>query len=155
MDAVEPPAMEAKLRKRLAGQADVRIALVVAEEDVVARLLRLDEVVLEQQRLALGARHRRFDSHHLREHHRDPRFVRALLEIARHALLQVARLADVKGFALAVVHPVDAGTMRQRTDQLARVEGRRHLSCSGVTGCCVNGRRGRLGGRRGHSAVSG
>ena len=51
--AVERAAVEAQLRKLLAGQADVRIALVVAEQDVVARLVRLDEVVLKQQRLDL------------------------------------------------------------------------------------------------------
>ena len=54
--AIERAAMEAQLRKRIARDADVRIALVVAEQDVVARLVRLDEIVLEQQRLAFGVR---------------------------------------------------------------------------------------------------
>jgi hypothetical protein len=41
-----------------AGDLQVRVALVVAEQDVESRVQRLDEVVLEQQRLGLGAHHR-------------------------------------------------------------------------------------------------
>jgi hypothetical protein len=41
----------------------VGVALVVAEQDVVARVERLDEVVLEQQRLGLGAHHRGLHAH--------------------------------------------------------------------------------------------
>ncbi len=39
-----------------AGHHEIPVALVVAEDDVVARVQALDEVVLEQQRLGLGAR---------------------------------------------------------------------------------------------------
>ena len=56
MLAIQPAAVEPQLRIRVAGQADVGVALVVAVEDVVARLVRLDQVVLEQQRLAFRAR---------------------------------------------------------------------------------------------------
>src|SRR5205823_15074563 len=49
------------------------LALVVAEKDVVARLQALDEVVLEQQRLRLGARRRDLGAGDLREHHRRAR----------------------------------------------------------------------------------
>jgi hypothetical protein len=38
----------------MAAELEVRVGLVVAEQDVVARRLRLDQVVLEQQRLGLG-----------------------------------------------------------------------------------------------------
>src|SRR6185436_18700860 len=94
--AIELAAMEAKLREALAGEAHVRVALVVAKEDVVAGLVRLDQVVLEQQRLALRARDRRLDARDVPQHRRDPRLVRALLEIARHAFLEIARLADIE-----------------------------------------------------------
>ena len=73
MLAIQPAAVEAQLRIRVAGQADVGVALVVAVEDVVARLVRLDQVVLEQQRLAFRARHRGLDAGDLRDHRRDPR----------------------------------------------------------------------------------
>src|SRR5262249_44119808 len=62
------------------------------------------------------------DPRNLRDHHRDTRLVRGLLEIARHALLQVARLADVERATCRIEHPIDAWTMRQARDQLARVE---------------------------------
>src|SRR4029079_375672 len=96
MLAIERTAMEAQLRGRVARQANVRIALVVAIEDVVARLERLDQVVLEQQRLAFGAYRRRGEARDLADAPRDPRLVTALLEVARDALLEIARLADVE-----------------------------------------------------------
>ena len=157
---VEPAAMEAELRKRIGGQADVRIALVVAKDDVVARFFRFDQVVLEEQRFPLGAGHRRLDPRNLREHHGDPSLVRALLEIARDALLQVARLADVERRAAGIEHPVHAGTMRQRRDQLARVEGGRrrgyrfravHVRRPGARPACRDAPRSRRT-RRGTSA---
>ena len=135
--AVEAAAVEAQLREPVAGEAHVGIALVVAEEDVVARFLRLDQVVLEEQRLAFRARHRRLDARDLREHHGDPRLVRTLLEVARHALLQVARLADVERRAGGIEHPVDARAVRQRRDQLSRVERRRRRG-GRFTGACVH-----------------
>ena len=117
--------MEAQLRKRFPGQADIRIALVVAKEDVVARLVRLDEIVLEQQRLALGARGGDLDSRNLRNHRCDSRLVPGLLEVTRHTLLQVARLAHVQRLAGGIEHPVDARAVRQRREQLAGVESQR------------------------------
>ena len=87
--------MEAELREFVAAEAEVRVALVVAEEHVVARLMRLDQIVLEQQRFALGAGDGGFHPRHLRDHHRRARMVLGLLEVAGHALLEVARLADL------------------------------------------------------------
>ena len=60
------------------------------------------------------------------------RLVAAALEVARHALLQVARLADVQRVAARILHPVDAGTMRQRRDQLAGIEGGRWRGARGL-----------------------
>ena len=116
--------MKAQLRKRFAGDADIRIALVVAKQDVVARLVRLDQVVLEQQRLALRARDRRLDARDLRDHHRGARMMIGLLEVARHALLQVARLADVQRLAGGVEHAIDARAVGQRGER-ARARRRR------------------------------
>src|SRR5262249_4565967 len=117
--------MEAQLRKLFSGETHVRIALVVAIEDVVARLVGFYEIVLEEQCLAFVARRRRLDASDLRHHYLDSWFVIALLEVARDALLQVARLADIDGLARSVNHAVHAGQIRQRSDQLARVEGGR------------------------------
>src|ERR1044072_5731264 len=95
MRLLELSAMEAQLRKLLAAQTDVRVALVFAKDDVVARLMRLDEIVFEKQRFAFVARDRRLDSRDLPDHRCRLGLVIAFLEIARDALLEVARLADV------------------------------------------------------------
>ncbi len=132
---VEPAAVKAQLRKCLARDAHVRVGLVVAEEDVVARLVRLDEVVFKQQGLALGARNRGLDLRHLRQHQHDACRVRAALEIACHALPEILRLADIERGAGGVIHPVHAGTMRQRRDQFVRIERRRRFIAPHRDGC--------------------
>jgi hypothetical protein len=68
----------------------------------------LDEVVLEQQRLALGAGHRHLDVRDLADHHHQAAVQRPA-EVARHPALQVLGLADVEHRALRVQHAVDAG----------------------------------------------
>jgi hypothetical protein len=95
MRLVELAAVEAELRERFAGQANERIALVVAENDVVARLVRLDQIVLEQQRFAFGTRDRHFDARDLGDHRFGAWMVLSLLEVIGDAFFQVARLPDV------------------------------------------------------------
>jgi hypothetical protein len=65
-------AMEREPRPCLVGQQDVRKALVVAQQHVVARPVRLDQLVLQQQRLGFGAGDRDLDARHLRQHRADP-----------------------------------------------------------------------------------
>ena len=59
-------AVEGEPRKLVRGQVHVGKALVVAQDDVEARPVALDEVVLEQQRLGFRIRHRDFDVRRLR-----------------------------------------------------------------------------------------
>lgn len=118
-------------RKAVRGELQVRIRLVVAKQDVVARRERLDKVVLEQQRLGLRARDGRLDARDARDHHRDARRQLRFREVARHALLQVARLADVKHGARCVVIAVDARHVRQLREDLLRFE----RSIGGFWGC--------------------
>ncbi len=141
-------AVEREPRKGvIRGQLDVRIALVVAQHDVEPRPMLLDQVVLEHQRFGLGARDRDLDARD-RAHHRDGlRVLRApALEIARHALAQVARLADVDHLARRVEHPIDAGLVREVLDGRVRIErcrGRRLRSqARGLGGRSVAGRGG-------------
>src|SRR5690606_3441390 len=54
-------------RELVRGQVDVRKALVVLEQHVVARTMALDQVELEQQRLGLRGRDRDLDSLDLAE----------------------------------------------------------------------------------------
>jgi hypothetical protein len=79
-----------------AGDLQVGVALVVAKQDVELGLLRLDEVVFEQQRLGLGAHHRGLQPHDLAHHVADARAAMVLVEVAGNPLLQVARLAHVQ-----------------------------------------------------------
>jgi hypothetical protein len=106
----------------VAGELQIRIRLVVAKQDVVARRERLDQIILEQQRFGFGPRDRGFNFANARNHHRDARRKQCLREIARHAFSQVARLADVQHVALLVVIAVHARQMRQLSQAFFRVE---------------------------------
>ena len=98
-----------------AGDLEERVALVVAEQDVVPGVLRLDEVVLQQQRLGLGAHHRGLQARDLAHHVADARAAVLLGEIAGHALLEVARLAHIQQRALGVEIAVHARQGWQRS----------------------------------------
>ena len=118
--AIERQAREAMLRL----EQDVRIALIVAQHDVEAWPMLLDEVVLEHQRFDFGTRDRNLEPRN-RPHHRD-RFcvVRAAaLEIASDAPFQVACFADVDDRAGGVEHAVDARPMRQVREHGRGIEG--------------------------------
>src|SRR6266852_4722246 len=108
MGLVHRAAVKAEPREIPAAHHQVGIGLVVAEQDVVAGAERLDEIVLEDQRLRLGARDRDLDRSHLRQHHGDARSVLRFLEIGRDPLFQVARLADVERLTFRADHPVHA-----------------------------------------------
>ena len=99
---------------------EIRIALVVDEADVEARRERLDQVVLEEERLGLGAHHRRLHARDARHHVAGPDRALAagvtLGEVAGDALLQVARLADVENAVVGVEEAIHAGQVRQRRD---------------------------------------
>ena len=114
--------MEAEPGKSAPGHDEIRIGLVVPEKDVVARAERLDQVVLEQQRLALGARDRRLDGRYVRDHHlRAGRDTRGLLEVRRDALPEIERLADVQHFPGRIEHAVYTGKVRQAGDDFGRI----------------------------------
>src|SRR5439155_14650724 len=104
MRLLQLAAMEAQLRKAFTGQTNVGIALVVAEQYVVARLVRLDEIVFEQQRFALGTSHGGFDARDLADHHGGARMMVGFLEVTRYAFLQVARLAHIQSLSCRVQH---------------------------------------------------
>ena len=119
-------------RKLVARELEIRIRLVIAKQDVVARRERLDQVILKQQRFGFGARDGRFDLANARDHHRDARRKQRLRKIARHALFQVARLADVQHVAVLVVVAVHARQVRQLGQALFRDRRRRVSVMQGV-----------------------
>ncbi len=118
-------AIERDARVLVARDVDERKALVVLEQDVVARLVLLDQVELEQQRLGLRRGDRDFDARHLRQHRHRLVGVDAAVEIARHAVAQVPRLADVEDPAVLVEHAVHARLGRERREERLQVEGHR------------------------------
>ena len=132
-------------------EVDVGVALVIAQQDVVARPELLDEVVLQQQGLALGVGHRDLDAGDLADQCLRLDAEPGLAEVARHALLQVARLADIEHLAARIQHAIDTRPGGEGLEEIACVEGGcllGHDVCrstrSGVTawqaGCWRDGR---------------
>ena len=82
-------------RQILRSHRNARVRLVVLEQHVVVRLVALDEVVLEQQRVLLRLHHHVADV--ADAGHEEPCLARLLLlvEVRAHAPLQVLCLADV------------------------------------------------------------
>ena len=83
--------------------------LVVPEHHIVAGLQPLDEIGLEQQRLGLARRGDEFHARGVGDHRGDAVVVALRPRIALHALLQPARLADIKHLAGGIDHAIDAG----------------------------------------------
>jgi hypothetical protein len=103
-------------RKRVGGEADIGIAFVVAVDDVVARVLLLDERGFQDQRFILGVGHRDLDTPDLADHALDARITAGTQEVLPHPLAQVARLAHVQqlaGTAKHAVHPRLRGELLQ------------------------------------------
>ncbi len=88
---------------------DVGIRLVVAEEDVVARLVLLDERVLEGERLTLGLGDDRVDRDELGEHRLGADVLRTRVEVRREPLADRPGFPDVEDLSLRVLVEVDAG----------------------------------------------
>ena len=88
---------------------DVGVGLVVAQADVEARPVALDEALLGQQRLGLVGGDEGLDAV-------DPRGQAGVAagEVGGDPFADRARLADVEQLAVAVVEEVDAGLVGQR-----------------------------------------
>jgi hypothetical protein len=100
--------MEGDARPVLVGQQYVGVALVVAQQHVVARRQRLDQLVFQQQRFGLGAGDGDVHPRHLRQHRQRARRLGRVAEIAAYTLAQRAGLADVQQAVVGRVHAVDA-----------------------------------------------
>jgi len=87
---------------------DVWIRLVVAQPDVEARLVALDEVLLGEQRLGLGGGDQELDVVGRRDHLGRPWLGRGLGEVRVHAFADRLGLADVEHAPLGVSEQVDA-----------------------------------------------
>jgi len=112
------PAREDDARKILRHRdLDVRIGLVVAKENVVARLVGLDEIVLEEDRLQLVVGRDevdRFDFFNQRGAERIA--ITFADDVGSDAVAQVPRLPDVDHLTLGVFVHVNAGSVGKLLD---------------------------------------
>ncbi len=109
------------------GDLDVRVALVVLEPDVEARLVALDQVRLEQERLGHRVGQRHLDVGDAVDDAADPVDLgsdRLLLPVAPDARAEALRLADIEHDAPGVLHEVHAGAVGQLLE--CRFERRGH-----------------------------
>src|SRR5471032_639538 len=116
-------------RRVAAGDLQVGIRFIVAEQDVEARVLRLDQVVFQDQRLGLAVRDRGLQPRDALDHHGDAWAAEVFLEVVRDALLQVARLADVEQLVVDVeiaVHTRQVGQLGHGGQHLLAQIGRRY-----------------------------
>ena len=97
-------------RKSLVGEFDVRVGLVVAQQDVEARLVLLDEIVFKCERFLLVIDEDVVDVARFRDQ-RAGLDVRQLVfvEIAANARPEHLRLADVDDFSRGVLVQIHAG----------------------------------------------
>ena len=113
------------------GHLDERVALVILEPDVEAWLVPLDQVRLEQQRLADGVGERPVQVHHPVDGGLDAqRWCRAgpaLLPVLADAVLEALRLAHVQHATLGILHEVHARAIGQALEGGRDLRGHRSL----------------------------
>jgi len=103
-------------------ELDVGVGLVVAQQDVEARLALLDEVVFQRQRLAFVVDQDVVDIDGLAHQRAGLRIgLRGFEQIGAHSRAQVLRLADIDDLALGVLVQVHAGLRGQCADFLLQV----------------------------------
>ena len=100
--------MHRQARMGITAQEDKRVGLIIAQQDVVARLIQLDIVVLKQQRFRFRVRHG--DINVVDECDQCFGFTRGKIaaEIAGKAFFQIFCLTDIDNRTASVVHSVDA-----------------------------------------------
>ena len=98
------------------------VALVVLEQDVVFGFVQLDERVFEHERLKLGLHDNDIEIRNVRDHGRHLRQVLAA-KIARDAVFERFRLADVDDLAVLVEHDVHARQQREHIGLFAQLLG--------------------------------
>ena len=96
--------------------SQVGIMLVILQEDVIVRLVQLDEVALQAQRLQIGIAQEDIEIVDMTDHRRNLGGVLRITEIGAHAVLQIDRLADIDDGALRILHQVAARAFGEHAD---------------------------------------
>jgi len=100
----------------------IRISLIVAQQDVEARLALLDEIVLKSQRLFVVADDDVIDIDRLAHQRAGFGILPAsFMEVAGHAAAQVFRLAHINDFAFGVLVEIHAGLGGDGADFLEKI----------------------------------
>ena len=116
--ALARTAVKLQARKLVFGRyVNVRVTLIIPQNDIEPGLVLLDQVVLEDQRLGFGIRDRDLDVRDQPHHCGSLCRVVRTVKIAGYALLQIPGFADVDHLVLRVQHAVNAGAMRQVAQQ--------------------------------------
>ena len=112
------PASDVHPRKAFAQrELHIRVSLVVAQQNVEARLLLLDQVVFKRQRLFVIGDHDVINVHGLAYQGVGFSILPSpFAEIRRHAAAQVVGFADIDNFAFGVLVEVNAGRSRETAD---------------------------------------
>ena len=91
------------------GQANIRVALVVPEQNVVARVEIFNQVVFKQQCLAFGAGIGNFDLMNISYQRQCFCRKSAVAKIAGQTVFQIFGLADIDHLTIGIHHAVDTG----------------------------------------------
>ena len=111
----------------VAVEAKRQVGLVVDQADVVARLVLLDQVVLEEERLLLVGDEQGVEvGDPLAQEGQVEAAVVGGGEVAADAGAQALGLADVEDCAAVVLEEVDAGVVGEACELLGEIGGRRH-----------------------------
>ena len=115
-------------REALLSNGDVRIAFVVLEIDVVARLMLFDQIVFQQQCIPFGIRD---DGAYVRDfahHGGDACAVVVLREIRADPFTQILGFADVENLTILIYMLVHPRFIREGFEQVGDVFASRHES---------------------------
>ena len=96
------------------GDLDIRVRLVVFEQDVVLRLIFFDEVVFEGEGVDLGLGDDVVEVVDVGDHRLHLFGLGRRMEVLAHPVFEDARLADVDHVFVRVEHDIDAGLIRQQ-----------------------------------------
>ena len=86
----------------MGGELQIRVTLIVPEQNIKTWVQRFDQVVFEQQGLCLATHHGGFHPHNLGHHVANARTTMVFLKVIGNTLFQVARLTDVKHAAFSI-----------------------------------------------------
>ena len=92
---------------------DIRIGLCILQKDIIARVVLLDQYILQRERLHLGVTEIEIKILHRTDHLLGLDILFTVLKILRNAVLQLGGFADIDDRAGGVFHDIDAGAQRQ------------------------------------------